>query len=56
MCCDLVRINGILCHEKGCTEAWKDTERECAWCGAIFTPTEKYQDCCCGSCAETYHQ
>ena len=53
--CEVVRINGMLCHETGCPEAWKDYARECAWCGADYRPTYREQDCCSTECAEAYY-
>ena len=53
--CEVLRINGIICHEQGCPDAWKDYLHECKWCGQAFKPEEKYQYFCDGECAEAYH-
>lgn len=53
--CELLRINGVVCHETGCPNAWRDEERECEWCGTKFKPEEKHQDCCSEECTEAYH-
>jgi hypothetical protein len=53
--CNVLYINGVKCHERGCPEAWKDEERECKWCGNKFKPEKQYQDCCCHSCHVAYH-
>ena len=53
--CELLTINGVVCHETGCPEAWKDYSRECKWCGGDFIPEERLQDCCCDECSEAYH-
>jgi len=53
--CNLLRINGIVTHEIGCPDAWKDVVCECNWCGKKFIPETKYQDCCCDDCSESYH-
>ena len=53
--CEVLSINGVLCHETGCPEAWKSYTRECTWCGQEFTPEEKHQDCCSDDCSEAYH-
>lgn len=53
--CELARINGLICHETGCPNAWQGYLRECKWCGALFRPKEKYHSCCCTSCARSYH-
>jgi hypothetical protein len=47
--CEVLYINGIKCHERGCPEAYKDETRECQWCGTDFTPESK-QDVCCSPC------
>lgn len=52
--CEVMTINGVLCHEHGCPDAWKDYKRECAWCGQEFTPEDKDQICCGDECAECY--
>jgi len=54
-CCEKLVINGVLTHEIGCPEAYKDYEIECSWCGTKFKPTERGQDCCSDECAEAYH-
>lgn len=53
--CEVSHINGVLCHENGCPEAWKDEVRECKWCGQEFKPEERTQDCCCHTCTVAYH-
>lgn len=44
--CEILVINGILCHERGCPDAWKDTALECWECGCDFYPTERHQKSC----------
>lgn len=53
--CEVLTINGVLCHETGCPDSWKDEQRECKWCGTMFKPEDKHQDCCDVSCAEAYN-
>jgi hypothetical protein len=53
--CEMVTINGVPCHETGCPEAWRDYDRECAWCGTRFRPENRYQFCCDPSCDASYH-
>lgn len=53
--CELIRINGIVCHETGCPDAWKDYTRECKWCGTKFKPEERHQECCGHSCYVAYN-
>ncbi len=52
--CDAVFINGILCHEHGCPDSWKNNKNECPWCGNKFVPEEKGQRFCDDGCAEAY--
>lgn len=54
-CCEKLVINGVLTHEEGCPEAWRDYDRECKWCGQKFRPQSRFQDCCSDECAEAYH-
>ena len=53
--CEALSINGMVCHESGCPDAWKDQIRECKECGCEFIPEERYQDCCSAECNESYH-
>jgi tRNA(Ile2) C34 agmatinyltransferase TiaS len=52
--CEAVRINGVLCHEHGCPDAWKDEKRECKWCGSQFNPEGRNQYFCSEDCAQDY--
>lgn len=53
--CQVININGIPCHETGCPEAWKHYKRSCKWCGEMFIPERKKQDCCSHSCEVAYN-
>jgi hypothetical protein len=54
--CQLLRINGAVCHEIGCPNAWKDKRLECKWCGRYFRPRQRAsQVTCSGGCARAYH-
>lgn len=53
--CQALMINGVLCHETGCPDAWKDYKRECEWCGQKFSPETRHQSCCCDECAADYY-
>lgn len=53
--CDAVYINGVLCHESGCPDAWKDQVRECKFCGCDFIPEEPMQECCDENCTEAFY-
>lgn len=52
--CEALAINGVLCHEHGCPDAWKSHKRECKWCGSTFTPETREQLFCSESCAESW--
>lgn len=52
--CEVLVINGVICHERGCPDAWKDETRECKWCGTEFKPEEKDQHFCDEGCAKSY--
>lgn len=53
--CQLVAINGVLCHETGCPDSHLHSARECDWCGCEFEPESRHQRFCDESCAESYH-
>ena len=44
--CNPSGINGVLCHEAGCPEAWRDRAVECFECGCDFYPKEPYRRVC----------
>jgi hypothetical protein len=52
--CAIVVINGLVCHEHGCPDAWKDEKRECKWCGQDFMPEYRLQRCCDDDCENSY--
>ncbi len=52
--CETMVINGILCHEIGCPDSWKDYKKECKWCGREFKPKEENQVCCTKLCKRAY--
>ena len=49
--CEVMTINGVLCHEIGCPAAWKDYKRNCRWCGQEFTPENVNQTYCSEQCS-----
>ena len=53
--CNMLRINGVVTHETGCPDAWRDEIRECKECGSEFLPTEQRLVCCCDICMVTYN-
>lgn len=52
--CQPSMIQGVLCHERGCPDAWRDELVECTQCGNDFYPEERglgycpdcIDDCC----------
>lgn len=44
--CVPAMVNGTLCHEHGCPDAWRDSVRECFECGCDFRPENRYQAVC----------
>lgn len=52
--CQLARINGVVCHEHGCPDAWKGERRECPECGTKFAPEHRHQRHCDASCQIAY--
>ena len=53
--CTALRINGILCHELGCPDAYKDSVRECKECGCEFYPESNFDKFCSASCYASYN-
>ena len=53
--CNAVMINGVYCHETGCPDAWKDTKKECLWCGERFIREHKEQTTCSNECHIDYY-
>jgi len=49
-------VNGVLCHEQGCPDAWKDIELECYWCGTEYYPDQKpgHLKTCSPDCYSAY--
>lgn len=52
--CEALMINGVLCHETGCPDAWRDYPRECDFCGGEFVPESRWQNCCSDTCYAAY--
>jgi hypothetical protein len=44
--CSPSTINGTLCHEQGCPDAWRDYSVECFECGCDFQPEHRGQQTC----------
>jgi len=48
--CEVLRIQGMRCHETSCPNAWREERRECLWCGSEFVPEERWQAYCDYDC------
>lgn len=46
--CNVIKVNGILVHEQGCPDQWRDQKIDCFECGFEFRPEEKFQTICAG--------
>ncbi len=44
--CEILSINGVLCHEHGCPHAWRDYRVECCECGDDFFRRERTERMC----------
>lgn len=53
--CESVSINGVLCHELGCPDAYQGKEIECKNCDNHFIPEEKTDKFCCELCYLDYY-
>ena len=53
--CEALVINGVLCHEHGCPDYWKDTKRDCKECGREFKTESRHDQFCSIHCALIYH-
>ncbi|MFZ5832433.1 MAG: hypothetical protein ACOY3P_20290 [Planctomycetota bacterium] len=49
--CQILSVNGQLCHEAGCPDAWRDYQIECRNCGTEFYPEDRDQSACSPCCA-----
>lgn len=49
--CNPAMVNGVLCHEQGCQDAWRDYLAECRECGMEFYPEERGDRLCSGCTA-----
>jgi hypothetical protein len=53
--CSVLVINNVICHERGCINAFKDELRECKECGCEFIPDNDHQQFCSDSCYAMYN-
>ena len=56
--CTPASVNGTMCHEHGCPDAWRDRQVECPWCGQMHYPTlhtDHDLEFCDDDCASAYH-
>jgi hypothetical protein len=44
--CSPSMINGVLCHESGCPDAWRDKAVACFECGCDFYPFQRGERTC----------
>jgi hypothetical protein len=44
--CNPMMIQGVLCHEQGCPEEWRDIQAECFECGCGFWREDRWQRTC----------
>jgi hypothetical protein len=44
--CTPVKVNGVLCHEQGCPDAWRDYSVPCRECGVRFYREHRLQTYC----------
>lgn len=50
--CSPSMVNGVLCHESGCPDAWRDRGVACFECGCDFFPSERGLRTCPDCCQE----
>ena len=50
LCCEILMINELKCHETGCPKSFKDEIRSCKGCGFNFNPDNKFQIYCSEDC------
>ncbi|NOQ21620.1 MAG: hypothetical protein GQ565_03075 [Candidatus Aegiribacteria sp.] len=50
--CNPDMINGVLCHEHGCPDAWRDQKIACFSCGCAFYSREPGLRYCSLECAD----
>lgn len=53
--CQVLVINGALCHEHGCQDAYKNKILQCKWCGSEFTPQSNQDKFCSPCCNAAYN-
>lgn len=53
--CEVMSINGVLCHEAGCPDAWRDYKVECPECGSEFFALEQGQKFCSEHCGAMHN-
>ncbi len=58
--CQVVAINGVVCHELGCSESWRNPrtgrgyDRKCRFCGCKFEPESRDQRFCGEDCRAAF--
>ena len=54
--CSAAMINGVLCHEHGCPDAWRDQLTPCAECGSLFYPSTDGPSLCSDDCSHDFYE
>jgi hypothetical protein len=54
-CCEVLTVNGVIAHERGCPDAWMDVTKECKWCDSEFNPKTRDQTFCTASCERSFY-
>lgn len=52
--CEILVINGVICHETGCPDAWKGKTATCKLCDEDFKLQHSRQ-IYCRSCVKSIH-
>lgn len=52
--CSPLTVNGVLCHEQACPDAWRDYAKSCSECGCEFMRSARYQVICQDCFADKY--
>jgi hypothetical protein len=50
--CQLLRINGVVCHEIGCPNA--TVSKTCKWCDREFRTKDRFRQTCSPGCQKAW--
>lgn len=53
--CNVMHIQGVRVHERGCPDAHRDEIRDCEWCGSQFSPADGSAKFCSTSCHNSFN-